>query len=292
MQRAAATIVVLLVTAGCSTTKPKPKDPEPRDAAAFTPSTCPKGTRWNGLDCEREDDDPATRTRKPVVAPKAPFDFTRARDARAIRQSPRETRLVAADAMRLLNTIPVFPPKDPGIAPVLLSLAEASEELEFALERDAAAKGKAIEPKDLEAARRDALDAYKRLEREYPKFCRQGTSGCLDESLFWKGMLEERLGERDKARKSWLTLVSNHPQSKLVPHAYFSFGVLFHDEARDDPARWALVTQSALKAREYGEPALAEGIARMLADSYRGEGDTMRAGEEEARAEKLARERR
>ncbi len=63
-----------------------------------------------------------------------------------------------------------------------------------------------------------------------------------------------RIGSLDQARKVYLGLISDWPQSRYIPNAYLAFGELFFTEAQTDPTHWELAEQSYKKVAQYPAP--------------------------------------
>lgn len=72
--------------------------------------------------------------------------------------------------------------------------------------------------------------------------------GAVD---YHDALAAERTGKLDEARKGYLKLIQNYPQSSLVPAAYFAFGELFSADAKTDPSKVGLAEQSYLEALKY-----------------------------------------
>src|SRR5580698_9806465 len=99
----------------------------------------------------------------------------------------------------------------------------------------------------LVAARKQAINYYTNLKNQYPKWCQGNnasdptkSTGCVDEVLYYLAYEYEQANDLDNARKVYLELIQNSPQSKFIPNAYLAFGELFFNEAQGDPSKWAL----------------------------------------------------
>lgn len=107
------------------------------------------------------------------------------------------------------------------------------------------------------AARRAELAYYVSLAKQHPTFC-AGTAklapGCTDEAVYDLAYAQEKLGQLDSARRIYLALLTDHPQSHYVPVAYLSFGELFVREAEQAPGKWTLAQQSFEEVLKYPWP--------------------------------------
>ena len=66
--------------------------------------------------------------------------------------------------------------------------------------------------------------------------------------------LTEQSGDVEKARRAYFDFIKASPQSSLVPHAYFSFGVLFLREAETDPSKLSFAEQAFVETLKYPPP--------------------------------------
>lgn len=107
------------------------------------------------------------------------------------------------------------------------------------------------------SARQAAEKSYEHLRADYPRWCQSTgpkSSGCLDEVLYNLAYEYEQDHKLDEARKVYLGLISDWPQSRYIPNAYLAFGELFFTEAQGDPTRWALAEQSYKEVARYPAP--------------------------------------
>lgn len=61
----------------------------------------------------------------------------------------------------------------------------------------------------------------------------------------------ERGGKPDVAKRGFLKLIQNYPQSTLIPAGYFAFGEMFSEEAKLDPSKVPLAEQSYMEVLKY-----------------------------------------
>ncbi|MFO0591392.1 MAG: hypothetical protein U0441_27840 [Polyangiaceae bacterium] len=61
----------------------------------------------------------------------------------------------------------------------------------------------------------------------------------------------ERAQKLDLARRNYLKLIQNYPDSTLIPAAYFAFGEMFRREAVGDPSKASLAEQSYAEVIKY-----------------------------------------
>jgi hypothetical protein len=72
----------------------------------------------------------------------------------------------------------------------------------------------------------------------------------------------------DNARKVYLELIHNWPNSKYIPNAYLAFGELFFNEAQGDPSKWALAEQSYSEVVKYPRPTTRSSATRTTSSAY------------------------
>jgi len=128
---------------------------------------------------------------------------------------------------------------------VELENASFREKTEADIKKDQAAADKA--KKTLEGARLNAIKYYKVVANEYKTYPQ------LDEVLYYLAYEYEQGQNLDEARKVYLQLINETPQSKYIPNAYLAFGELFFNEGQTDPSKFELAKQSYAKVLEYPE---------------------------------------
>ncbi len=203
------------------------------------------------------------------------------RDERRNRLEARSRQLLVTE-IQGLESLYQTTPKDASDRPNLMRrLAEGYVELESAATRDKTELGIKIDeakrkkPADapklqeelgkadkiLVAARQAAIKYYGLLETQYPKWCQSvnkqdasKSTGCTDEVLYYLAYEHEQANDLEKARKVYLKLIQNWPQSKFIANAYLAFGELFFNEAQGDPSKWALAEQSYGEVIKYPAP--------------------------------------
>jgi tetratricopeptide (TPR) repeat protein len=177
---------------------------------------------------------------------------------------PRARGILVAEAVQLEALSHATPDSSPDRPTLLRRLAEAYVELEHASSGPATA-----------AARRHAIDRYLELRTNYPTYPR------MDEALYYLALEYERAEDAPDARKTYLALLQEHPDSKLVPLAYLAFGELFFVEASTDPSKWPLAREAYAKSITYPPPGnTAYGYAWFrLAQVHSSLGDTEHARE-------------
>lgn len=111
------------------------------------------------------------------------------------------------------------------------------------------------------AARQAAIRYYTRLADGYPDHCQtvsplkpSDRAGCVDEVIYSLALEQEKAGQRDAARKSYLKLVQSAPQSKYVPLTYLAFGELFFEDALTDPSKWELALRAYEEVLKFPPP--------------------------------------
>lgn len=128
---------------------------------------------------------------------------------------------------------------------VELENASFREKTEADIKKDQAAADKA--KKTLEGARANAIKYYRVVSNEYKSYPQ------LDEVLYYLAYEYEQAQNLDEARKVYLQLINDTPQSKYIPNAYLAFGELFFSEGQQDPSKFELAKQSYAKVLEYPE---------------------------------------
>jgi TolA-binding protein len=202
------------------------------------------------------------------------------RDERRNRLQARARQLLVTEIQGLESLFSQTPKNAPDRPKLMRRLAEGYVELESAAFRDKTEAGmKADEAKAkggntdafrteadkadkvLGAARKAAIAYYTNLKNQYPKWCQNNnasdptkSSGCTDEVLYYLAYEYEQASDLDNARKVYLELIQNSPQSKFIPNAYLAFGELFFNEAQGDPSKWALAEQSYSEVIKYPAP--------------------------------------
>jgi TolA-binding protein len=203
------------------------------------------------------------------------------RDERRNRLEARSRQLLVTE-IQGLESLYSSTPKDAADRPSLMRrLAEGYVELESAATRDKTELGIKIDEakrktpgsvsklqeevgkadKLITGARTAAIKYYGLLETQYPKWCQSvnkadpsKSSGCTDEVLYYLAYEHEQANDLEKARKVYLKLIQNWPQSKFIANAYLAFGELFFNEAQGDPSKWALAEQSYNEVIKYPPP--------------------------------------
>ena len=69
--------------------------------------------------------------------------------------------------------------------------------------------------------------------------------------IYRDGLDAERQNKKDIARRKYLQLIQNNPDSTLVPATYFAFGEMFRLEAVSDPVKVSLAQQSYAEVLKY-----------------------------------------
>lgn len=72
-----------------------------------------------------------------------------------------------------------------------------------------------------------------------------------DAATYADAFANEQEGRLDQARKGYLQLISQFPQSPYLPLAYLAFGELFAAEGEKDPSRLEFAHQAFQKVIEY-----------------------------------------
>ena len=189
------------------------------------------------------------------------------RDERFSRRAPRATALLIVEVQGLESLYRATPMASPDRPKLLRRLAENYAELALAAERELAQQALATAARSpsldrrVTAARAEAIAHYQILDDEYPRWCAVPSAGdpatgtgCADEVLYYLGLTAERAGQLDLARRSYLSVVQDHPQSRFIPAAYLAFGELFRAEADKDRSKLPLARQAYLEVVTYPPP--------------------------------------
>jgi TolA-binding protein len=191
--------------------------------------------------------------------------------------SVKAIQLLVTQIQGLESLLESTPATAPDRAPLLRRLADSYVELESSAFRKkiesrgradeirresptaaAAARTEGDRSEKIEiSARQAAVKYYERLRADDPRWCQSTgpkSSGCLDEVLYNLAYEYEQDQKLDQARKVYLGLVADWPQSRYIPNAYLAFGELFFTEAQGDPTRWALAEQSYKEVARYPAP--------------------------------------
>ncbi|MBP6844315.1 MAG: tetratricopeptide repeat protein [Kofleriaceae bacterium] len=160
-------------------------------------------------------------------------------------------RDVAEREARLQSTFSRAPDRPAQILGVAAAYRELRSAAVAGLEAATdAGERTALEQTVAAAASAEARHLASRLQL-YPKWCAAAvasdpsrSTGCADEALWLLGRAYEAQGQLASARKTYLQLIQDWPQSAFVPEAYFAFGELFLAEGSADPSKLALAQQS------------------------------------------------
>jgi TolA-binding protein len=172
----------------------------------------------------------------------------RARDPRIAQRQPRSRTAVLGDIQRLERQLATAATPSVDRPLIRRRLADAYNELAYTSSGP-----------DADRARDKSIEQYIAMRGE------QSTS-LDDASLYYLALAYEQNGDRPNARRTYFELFATHPRSKLVPLAYFAFGEMFSEEARDDPAKNALALQAyteVLKFPPADNPIYADALLRI-----------------------------
>jgi tetratricopeptide (TPR) repeat protein len=176
------------------------------------------------------------------------------RDLRRAQMKDKSLKLLISEIAQLEELWKATSPKAADRVTLARRMAETYVELENAAFRDKTeAEIKKDQPvadkakKTLDGARANAIKYYKVVANEYKTYPQ------LDEVLYYLAYEYEQAQNLDEARKVYLQLINDTPQSKYIPNAYLAFGELFFVEASSDPSKFELAKQSYMKVLEYKE---------------------------------------
>ncbi len=188
---------------------------------------------------------------------------TFATDPRPVRWSPRPTQRLVSELQSLESLLASVLAASPDRPKLLRRLAETYVELKNVALRDKTAAQAVLDTpgssankesiqkeivraeKIATAAQNAAVKHYTTLITRYPNACMATNSPdplaarvCLDEPLYYLGLELQQMGKSADARRSFLQLIKEYPQSPLLPRAYLAFGEFFFEEALTDSSKW------------------------------------------------------
>ncbi len=201
------------------------------------------------------------------------------RDEREARLKPKVRKLLLTEIGGVERLYKNTPRRDKDRPRLMRRLAEGYVELEASAFRDkvsAEIKAQDLRKKNpklaarykksakrakavIKTARKSAIKYYRRLKRQYPKWCQfrknpVGKRGCIDEVLYYLAYEYEQAGNLDKAREVYLELTEHWKKSRFIPNAYLAFGELFFNEAQGDPSKWAYAGNFYREVLKYPAP--------------------------------------
>jgi TolA-binding protein len=208
----------------------------------------------------------ASASAMPIATPDPSEDSLRggpsiaARDPRMGTRRPRSRALTLTEIQgldRLLSTVQKNAPDRPQL---LRRIAE--DYIELARTSDGTARGD---------ARRKAIDAYETIAADHP------TYALLDEVRYYLGLEHELGGNLTKARSTYYDLIKSHPNSKYIPLAYFAFGEMFFEEAKNDASKNDLAVQAYNEVLKYPANTVLPDALLRLAQTHERQGDPVKA---------------
>jgi predicted Zn-dependent protease len=103
------------------------------------------------------------------------------------------------------------------------------------------------------AARAPAATSLEACVRELRQ-ARELTVAPEERALYDRALAHEESSELSEARKSYFSLIQNHPSSRLIPLAYLAFGELFARDSAADPSKWDLARAAYGEVVKYPPP--------------------------------------
>ena len=215
------------------------------------------------------------------LKPINPTDITMTaqRDERSSRLKPKVRKLLLTEIANVERLFKSTPKGDKDRPTLMRRLAEGYVELEASAFRDKVegeVKAQELRSKDpkraseakdsatkamqvIKLSRKNAIDYYKKLKDQYPKWCQdptgsKGEQGCIDEVLYYLAYEYEQAGDLDNARSVYLELTEGWKQSRYVPNAFLAFGELFFQEAQGDPSKWVVAQNFYKEVLKYDPP--------------------------------------
>lgn len=180
-------------------------------------------------------------------------------------RTARTREVIVGDVAALDARLQAMPRSAPERPAQILAVAAAYRELRAAavagLETAADdSQRAALEQTVTAAASTEVRHLASRIDL-YPKWCAtvvasdpSRSTGCVDEALWLAGRASEAQGKVAEARKLYLQLIQDWPQSAFLPEAYFAFGELFLAEASADPSRLDLAQPSFAQVIDRAPP--------------------------------------
>jgi tetratricopeptide (TPR) repeat protein len=172
------------------------------------------------------------------------------RDPRRSRLQQRQTALVVNEIQQLESLFRATDTASKDRPMLLRRLAEDYVELEAAAPSTAARSNSA------------AIQNYSTLVLQYSGATSTAFPSLpppayvqIDEATYYLALEYERGGYLDQARRGYLNLITQQPNSKYIPDAYLAFGEMFFREATGDPSKWEVAKQAYLKVIALPPPA-------------------------------------
>lgn len=209
--------------------------PPAREPAART--DCREGSEWDGQRCAAVHCPESTHLEagecvaasvpeeppEPPVEPELPIEpeaqpdqpiqpvptqpvSPSSRDPRKLATAPRPQTLLITEIQALERLYAVTAKPSPDRVLLLRRLAEAYVELEYSASAGTDAKSVKL----LVAARKKAIDHYRRVMKEYPGYAK------LDEVVYYLGYEYERAGDSANARAMYRKLTNEFPKSSYL----------------------------------------------------------------------------
>ncbi len=223
----------------------------PDNSAPTSPAACPPGTEWVDQRCIPTPETEAQPQAAGAISPYTPVNPIR--DPRTRKAGARSPALLKMELQNLLALFEATPKASPDRSILAFRTAEVASELCHASEKDRA------------FARQKALFFYKIIAEDYANACPPEKKGCADEALYYLGLEIEMSGRMDDARKVYLRLIREYPQSRYVSYAYFAFGEYYFEAAKNERRDFALAEQVYEKAVSLNDSVIApESLLRLL----------------------------
>jgi len=187
---------------------------------------------------------------EPVPEPPHPSSrlTVRARDPRIAQRQPRSRTAALGDIQRLERQLATAAASSPDRPLIRRRIADAYNELAYT-----------SSGADADRARDKVIEQYVAMRGEQ-------NAALDDASTYYLALAHEQNGDRPNARRLYFNLIANHPSSRFVPLAYFAFGEMFSDEAREDAAKNALALHAyteVLKFPPADHPIYADALLRI-----------------------------
>jgi tetratricopeptide (TPR) repeat protein len=184
------------------------------------------------------------------------------RDGRRVWLAPRPRIFLSREIQGLEGVLSTSQAASPDRPKIMWRLAEDYVELEASTMRDIRTGYEVAKSEQIRrAAQQSAIKYFVLFTASSPRLCAEPdlqdprrSKGCPDEVAYWLGLEYERNSQLDYARKAYLELIQNWPQSDFIPRAYLAFGDLFFDESQYDPNKLPLAEQSYREVIKYPPP--------------------------------------
>lgn len=176
---------------------------------------------------------------EPSGSPDEVDDYTSARDPRA-KTPPGPSGALQSQLIALESELRGMASTTPSRPELLRVIANTYAEL---------ARADGSTSKAARTARSSSIANWETLIHDSPTFAK------IDEAHYYRALAYEQNKDLSNARRSYYELIKSHPSSPFIPCAYFAFGEMFFDEAKNsDSSKYDLAKQAYQEVIKYPAP--------------------------------------